>query len=108
MLMGACCALTWSLHPLPLLLVNCVVLGCANGALLISIDTYVQSAVPAPLRGRVWGVRFTLTQGVYALGVLVAGALATTVGLGPLFALCGLIVFIPALIGFFLPVIRDV
>ena len=82
--------------------------GVRERAVLISIDTYVQSAVPAALRGRVWGVRFTLTQGVYALGVLVAGALATTVGLGPLFGLCGLIVFVPALIGLFLPVVRDV
>ena len=64
--------------------------------------------MPKALRGRVWGARFTLTQGVYALGVLVAGALATTVGLGPLFGLCGLIVFVPALIGLFLPVVRDI
>jgi hypothetical protein len=45
---------------------------------------------------------------VFALGVLVAGALATTVGLGPLFGLCGLIVFVPAVIGLFLPVVRNV
>jgi hypothetical protein len=30
------------------------------------------------------------------------------VGLGPLFGLCGLIVFVPALIGLFVPVVRDV
>jgi MFS family permease len=108
MVMGVCYALPWHLHALPLVLADFVVLGIANAVMLTSIDTYVQSAVPAALRGRVWGVRFTLTQGVYALGVLVAGALATTVGLGPLFGLCGLIVFVPALIGLFLPVVRDV
>jgi MFS family permease len=96
------------LHALPLVLTDFVVLGAANAAVLISIDTYVQTIVPDALRGRVWGARFTLTQGVYALGVLVAGALATSVGLGPLFGLCGLIVFVPALIGLFLPVVRDV
>ena len=85
-----------------------VVLGAPNAAVMISIDTYVQSIVPEKLRGRVWGARFTLTQGVLALGVLVAGALATTVGLGPLFGLCGLIVFVPAVIGLFLPVVRNV
>ncbi|HUK77219.1 MAG TPA: MFS transporter [Thermoleophilia bacterium] len=106
--MGLCCALTAVLGSFLLVLVDFTVLGFANGAVLISIDTYVQSTVPAALRGRVWGVRFTLTQGVYALGVLVAGALAATVGLGPLFGLCGLIVLVPALIGLFLPVIRDV
>ncbi|MGZ6376880.1 MAG: MFS transporter, partial [Ktedonobacterales bacterium] len=108
MVMGVCYALPWVLHSLPLILVDFVVLGAANAAMLISIDTYVQTVVPEALRGRVWGARFTLTQGVYAVGVLVAGALATTVGLGPLFGLCGLIVFVPALIGFFVPAVRDV
>jgi MFS family permease len=108
MVMGVCYALPWVLHALPLVLTDFVVLGAANAAVLISIDTYVQTIVPEALRGRVWGARFTLTQGVYALGVLVAGALATSVGLGPLFGLCGLIVFVPALIGLFVPVVRDV
>jgi hypothetical protein len=40
--------------------------------------------------------------------VLAAGGLAATVSLGPLFAVCGAIVFVPALVGFFLPVVRDV
>jgi MFS family permease len=108
MVMGVCYALPWALHALPLILADFVVLGAANAAMLISIDTYVQTVVPEALRGRVWGARFTLTQGVYALGVLVAGALATTVGLGPLFGLCGLIVFVPALIGLFVPAVRDI
>ncbi len=108
MVMGVCYALPWALHALPFVLVDFVVLGTANAAVLISIDTYVQAVVPEALRGRVWGARFTLTQGVYALGVLVAGALAAGVGLGPLFGLCGLIVFVPALIGLFVPVVRDV
>ncbi len=108
MVMGVCYALPWVLHALPLVLADFVVLGAANAAMLISIDTYVQTVVPEALRGRVWGARFTLTQGVYAVGVLVAGALATTVGLGPLFGLCGLIVFVPALIGLFVPAVRDV
>ncbi len=38
-------------------------LGLANAAALIAIDTYLQQAVPEHLRGRVFGVRFTLTQG---------------------------------------------
>ena len=108
MLMGLCCALPWLLHSLPLILIDLVVLGAANAAMLISIDTYVQATVPANLRGRIWGVRFTLTQGAYAVGVLVAGALAATVALGPLFGLCGLIVFVPALVGLFLPAVRDI
>ncbi len=108
MVMGVCYSLPWFLHTLPLVLADFAVLGVANAAVLISIDTYVQSVVPDRLRGRVWGVRFTLTQGVYAAGVLVAGALAATVALGPLFGLCGLIVFVPALVGLFLPAVRDI
>ena len=108
LVMGVCYALTWALPVLPLVLIDFVVLGAANSAVLISIDTYIQATVPERLRGRVWGVRFTLTQGVYAVGVLAAGALATGVELGPLFALCGLILFVPALVGLFVPAIRDV
>jgi MFS family permease len=108
MVMGVCYSLPWFLHALPLVLADFAVLGVANAAVLISIDTYVQSVVPDRLRGRVWGVRFTLTQGVYAAGVLVAGALAATVALGPLFGLCGLIVFVPALAGLFVPAVRDI
>ncbi len=108
MAMGVCYTLPWALGTLPLVLADFVVLGAANAVMLISIDTYVQSVVPEHLRGRVWGARFTLTQGVYAIGVLAAGALAAVVSLGPLFAVCGAIVFVPALVGFFLPVVRDV
>jgi hypothetical protein len=108
MVMGVCYSLPWFLHALPLVLADFAVLGVANAAVLISIDTYVQSIVPDRLRGRVWGVRFTLTQGVYAAGVLVAGALAAAVALGPLFGLCGLIVFVPALVGLFVPAVRDI
>jgi MFS family permease len=108
MVMGVCATLPWVIHALPLVLLDFAALGAANAAVLISIDTYVQVTVPAKLSGRVWGARFTLTQGAFAVGVLVAGALATGIGLGPLFGLCGAILFVPALIAFFLPVIRDV
>jgi hypothetical protein len=108
MVMGVCYALAPVLGTLPLVLVDFVVLGAANAVMLISIDTYVQSVVPEHLRGRVWGARFTLTQGVYAVGVLAAGGLAAVVSLGPLFGVCGVIVFVPALIGLFVPVVREV
>lgn len=105
--MGVCYALPAVLDPLPLVMADFVVLGVANAAVLISIDTYVQAAVPEKLRGRVWGVRFTLTQGVYALGVIIAGGLAGGVGLEPLFVLCGVILIVPAVVGAFVPTVRD-
>jgi len=79
----------------------------ANAVLLIAIDTYLQETIPAGLRGRVLGARFTITQGVYALGVLGAGALAVFVDLDWLFVGVGLIVALPALVGLLTPAVRD-
>jgi MFS transporter, DHA3 family, macrolide efflux protein len=76
-----------------------VVVGIADAAALIAIDTYVQEVVPEALRGRVWGTRFMLTQGTYAVAVIVAGALATAVDVRALFVAAGLLVAVPALFG---------
>jgi MFS family permease len=83
------------------------VIGAANAGGLIAIDTYVQRVVPEHVRGRVWGSRFMLTQGAYAVSVLVAGALLTVVGPQTLFVVAGLIVAVPALIAVFVPALRD-
>lgn len=83
-----------------------VIVGVADAAALIAIDTYVQEVVPEELRGRVWGTRFTLTQGTYAVAVIVAGALATVVDVRALFVVAGLLVALPALAGLLLPEIR--
>jgi MFS family permease len=83
------------------------VLGIANSAALIAIDTYLQDIVPEQLRGRVFGTRFTLTQGVYAIAVLVGGALATVVAVQWLFIACGLLIAVPALAGLFVREIRE-
>ena len=82
-------------------------IGIANAGGLISIDTYVQRVVPEHVRGRVWGSRFMLTQGAYAVSVLAAGALAGVVGVQPLFVVAGLVVAVPALLAFFVPALRD-
>lgn len=75
------------------------VFGLANAWALISIDTYLQSVVPEALRGRVFGVRFTLTQGVYALSVLAGGALLAFAGVDSLFVLAGVTISVPAILG---------
>ena len=84
------------------------VAGAANAAVLISIDTYFQQAVPESLRGRLWGTRFTITQSVYAASVLGGGALAAFFPVAPLFIVAGLIIAVPGLVGLFVPVVRDV
>lgn len=97
--MGACLALVgvtgsvWT-AALPLAL-----FGLANAAVLIAVDTYLQQAIPEGLRGRVLGSRFTLTQGTYALSVLVGGALAGFLDVRLLFAVAGAIVALSALVG---------
>jgi MFS transporter, DHA3 family, macrolide efflux protein len=84
-----------------------VVVGIANAAALIAIDTYVQQVVPEQLRGRVWGVRFTLTQTIYAVSVLAGGALAATVDVRLLLVVAGAIVALPALLGLFSRTLRQ-
>lgn len=81
--------------------------GIANAAALISMDTYVQQVVPEHIRGRVWGSRFMLTQGAYAASVLIGGALAGVFDVRPLFIAVGLVVAVPALLAFFVPALRD-
>lgn len=82
-------------------------IGVANAAALISIDTYVQQVVPEEIRGRVWGSRFTLTQGAYAVSVLAGGALAGVLDVRALFIVVGLMVAGPALLAFAVPALRD-
>ncbi len=65
------------------------VLGIANSFALIAVDTYLQEAVPQELSGRVFGVRFTLAQGTYAVSVLVGGALAGVFDVRALFVVAG-------------------
>ena len=81
--------------------------GVANAASLIAIDTYVQAIVPEALRGRVWTMRFTFTQGAYALSVLAGGALAGFVDVRLLLVVAGAIIAVPALVGFFSRTLRE-
>jgi MFS family permease len=83
------------------------VFGLANAAFLIAVDTYLQQAVPEPLRGRVFGARFTLTQGTYAISVLIGGALAGVFDVRALFIVAGALIAIPAIAGLFVRDIRE-
>jgi len=83
------------------------VLGIANSFALISVDTYLQESVPQELRGRVFGVRFTLAQGTYALSVLIGGALAGVFDVRVLFVMAGVLVAVPAIAGLFVRDIRE-
>jgi len=83
------------------------VFGLANAVALIALDTWLQSVVPEQLRGRVFGARFTLTQGTYALSVLVGGALAGVFDVRALFIVAGVFMAIPGIAALFVRDIRD-
>ena len=81
--------------------------GLANAVALIALDTWLQDVVPEQLRGRVFGARFTLTQGTYALSVLVGGALAGIFDVRALLIVAGVLMAIPGIAALFVREIRD-
>jgi MFS transporter, DHA3 family, macrolide efflux protein len=104
--LGACIAVLGAVSSLLGALLALVFAGAANSAAVISINTYFQETVPENLLGRVLGVRFALTHGVYAMAVLGAGALATSVDVSTLFIACGALVALPALVGVYIAAVR--
>jgi MFS family permease len=104
--LGACIAVLGAASSLYAALLALVIAGAANSAAVISINTYFQQAVPEELLGRVLGLRFALTHGVYAMSVLGAAALATSVDVSTLFIACGAVVALPALVGVFIAAVR--
>lgn len=84
-----------------------MVAGAANACALLAVDTYVQEVTPEPLRGRVWGTRFTLTQGAYATSVLAGAALAGVLDTRVLFIFTGVLIAASAVIGLFVRDIRE-
>jgi MFS transporter, DHA3 family, macrolide efflux protein len=106
--MGAALVCVGLVQDLAAILVAFLALGVANAAALISIDTFFQETVPEHLRGRVWGVRFALTQGFYALSILVGGALAGIYSVQGLFVVAGLIVGLPGLVGLATARVREI
>ena len=84
-----------------------LIVGVANAVVLIAIDTYVQEVVPQDVLGRVLGARFALTQGTFAVSVLVGGALAGVFEVRALFIVAGILVAVPGIIALFVREIRN-
>jgi MFS transporter, DHA3 family, macrolide efflux protein len=105
--MGACLALVAITGSVWAAAVPFVAFGVANAAVLISVDTYLQQSSPEGIRGRVLGTRFTLTQGTYAVSVLVGGALAGFVDVRVLFVVAGTIVALSGVVGLFSREVRE-
>ena len=106
--MGACLALVATAESVWVAAVPLAVFGIANAIVLIAVDTaYLQQVVPHGMRGRVLGTRFTITQGTYALSVLVGGALAGVVDVRILFIAAGAIVAVSSLVGLLTREVRE-
>ena len=106
-LMGGCLALVATAGSVWTAAIPFAVFGMANAAALIAVDTYMQQVVPQGMRGRVLGMRFTLTQGMYALSVLVGSALAGFVDVRVLFVVAGAIVAASAVVGLLSREVRE-
>jgi len=104
--MGAGLAVVGAVTTLSAALIPFFVIGVANAAAIISVDTYFQQTVPERLSGRVWGIRFTLTQTMYAVSVLAGGALAGKIFVPTLFIACGALVALPGLVGMYITSVR--
>ena len=105
--MGACLALVATAESVWVAAVPLAIFGVANAIVLIAVDTYLQQVVPHGMRGRVLGTRFTITQGTYALSVLVGGALAGVVDVRILFIVAGAIVAVSSLVGLLTREVRE-
>ncbi len=106
-IMGACLALVATTDSVWVAAVPFAIFGIANAVVLIAVDTYLQQVVPAGMRGRVLGTRFTLTQGTYAVSVLVGGGLAAVIDVRILFIVAGAIVAASALVGLLTREVRE-
>lgn len=99
LVMGACLALVATTGSLWVAAVPLAVFGVANAVVLIAVDTFLQETAPEGIRGRVLSTRFMLTQGTYALSVLVGGALAGMTDVRALFVVAGAIVVVSGVVG---------
>lgn len=107
LVMGACLALVATTGSVWVTAVPLALFGVANAVVLIAVDTYLQESTPEGMLGRVLGTRFTLTQGTYAVSVLVGGALAGVVDVRILFVAAGAIVAVSAVVGLLSREVRE-
>jgi MFS family permease len=107
LMMGACLALMATAGSVWTAAIPLALFGLANAVVLIAVDTYLQESTPEGMLGRVLGTRFTLTQGTYAISVLVGGALAGIVDVRVLFIVAGVIVAASAVVGLLSREVRE-
>jgi MFS family permease len=82
--------------------------GVVNVLFYVNNVTISQELTPPDLRARVFGARIALLNLSWLPAIVLSGALADAVGVPLLIAIAGAITLVTALIGSFIPIVRDV
>jgi MFS family permease len=82
--------------------------GIVNVLFYVPNVTISQELTPPDLRARVFGSRIALLNITWLPIIILSGALADAVGVSLLIAVAGLVTFVAALVGAFIPMVRDV
>jgi len=85
-----------------------VVGGAANVVFYVPNITLSQEIAPPELRARVFAARIALLNLSWLPVIVISGALADAVGVSSLILIAGAVTLVSALIGAFIPIIRDV
>jgi MFS family permease len=84
------------------------VLGITNVLFYVPTVTILQEGTPTEMTARVFGARIALTNLSWVPAIFLGGVLGDAIGVELLLALAGGLTLATALVGAFLPVIRDV
>jgi len=98
-------ALAWSFE---LAVVLFAILGVVNVVFYVPNVTLSQELTPPELRARVFGTRIALLNLTWLPVIVLSGALADAVSIPLLIAVAGLVTVVGAVIGAFIPIVRDV
>jgi len=85
-----------------------VIGGVANVVFYVPNVTLSQELTPPELRARVFGTRIALLNLSWLPVIVLSGALADAVSIPLLIAIAGLVTVVGAVVGAFIPIVRDV
>lgn len=89
-------------------LILAAILGVGNIFIISTLQTILQSHIPRPIRGRVFGVQNMLINSGFTFPVIIFGAVADFFGLRMAFAILGIVVFLTGIAGIFIPKFRTI
>jgi MFS family permease len=82
--------------------------GMVNALFYVANVTLSQELTPPDLRARVFGARIALLNLTWLPVIVLSGALADAVGVSLLIAVAGAVTLVGAVVGAFVPIVRDV